>query len=416
LTSTDIFWSLEGSTLTYPIAYLQNSTTDNQSCFVPGVMGESSAIILSADLKQYFTIDYPFNFQNTSFSVSAWIYLNSNQTNMTVFGQCGNGSSSYCLQMYIQTQFIFFSWSSSTAGSDITSNTRLNINRWYHLAFVCDSALITQTIYVDGLVDSILTQLGYQPSTLSNITIGRVLNSENTYFDGMIDRFSLINQIMTDDAVLTEASLAAYYSFDASIESDSGPNNISASSLNVHLESSIFNQSLSFSQSNSYFQAERLLLLGDSYRSYSFTLWINPSIDHTNGSIIHTTSNNYWCLPMLGFNINGNIIAQSSNGSIQEIIGPQLSINTWAHIALTYDSNNNLTLYQNGTLVGTIGPFTYASSGLPVTVTIGYPVVEIGCRTQSLELGQFYGEIDDLRIYSRSLNNSDIVQIMQMTQ
>jgi hypothetical protein len=119
---------------------------------------------------------------------------------------------------------------------------------------------------------------------------------------------------------------------------------------------------------------------------------------------------------MLGFNINGNIIAQSSNGSIQEIIGPQLSINTWAHIALTYYSNNNLTLYQNGTLVGTIGPFTYASSGLPVTVTIGYPVVEIGCRTQSLELGQFYGEIDDLRIYSRSLNNSDIVQIMQMTQ
>ncbi len=83
---------------------------------------------------------------------------------------------------------------------------------------------------------------------------------------------------------------------------------------------------------------------------------------------------------MLGFSPDGFIMAQSSEGNIQEILGLQSPLNTWTHIALTYEYDDRLQFYVNGTLIGHTN---------------------------------FIGMIEEFRIYSRCLNITDIQTIIR---
>ncbi len=74
-----------------------------------------------------------------------------------------------------------------------------------------------------------------------------------------------------------------------------------------------------------------------------------------------------------------------------------LPLNTWSHLAATYDGNT-LRLYVNGTLVGS-GP----QSG---TIAVSAGVLRIGGNAVWGEY--FSGLIDEVRIYSRVLAASEI--------
>ncbi len=410
-TSSDVIWSLQQNNIVYLTTYIENLVVNNRPCFVQGIIGNRSAIGFSANLKQYVTRDYPFDFRNVSFSITAWIYLTSGQSSMTIFTQCDTQVQDNCLFLRIKNQQILIGFPAAGAHG----GTTLDTNRWYHVAFAYNDTSQRQIVYLDGVEDSSDDGHVYLGDP-SNITIGYALQSYETYFDGLIDRISLLSQTMTDDEVLEEATLTAYYSFDNSIEIDSGPNQINGFGYNVNLGNGMYGQGLSFTtaSSGSYFQAKNFLLLGMSNYSYSFSFWIIVNEILAGGSIIYITSDNGWCLPMLGFNADNNITAQSSNGNIQEIVGSQLANQTWIHIALTYEYGNNLTLYQDGLLIGTTGPFVYASSGLPVTLTLGYTPSQTSCQMSSIVPGNINGRLDEFRIYSRCLTDAEILIIKQL--
>ncbi len=411
LTSSDLICPCNTNGITYPTTHIQNFKTDYQPCFLPGIIGERSAIRLFCNLKQYVTIDYRFDFRNISFSISTWIYLYSNQPEMTIFAQCRVHKKAQCLFLRIKNQKMLFGF----YGSDTSGNTTLKINHWHHVAFVYNYTSRTQTVYLDGIVNGRGSSSVYL-GVPYNITIGRGLQSTRSCFHGLIDRISLVNRALRANEILKEATLSAYYPFNNSTELDSGPNKIIGLANNVIFTEGIFHQSLLFSSENyfSYFQAQRLFLLGVSERSYSLSFWIRTSLNHASGSIIYATSENDWCLPILGFNQYGQIIAQSSDGNILEIIGQELSINTWNHIALTYEYGQHLDLYQNGVLIDSIGPFNFAISGSPVTLTLGFLDHQANCYTQSIIPGPFDGAIDDFQVYSRYLTILNIQEIMQM--
>jgi len=304
-------------------------------------------------------------------------------------------------------QFGFFGSNSDTFGG-----TSLNINSWYHVAFVYNYASQTQIVYLNGLQDGKSTPRSYNGAP-SNITIGRAKQTTGTYFDGLIDRISIVNRTMTPDEVLEEATLSAYYSFDISIEMDSGPNQINGSGYNVYLSNGS-PQYLQFStQANySYFEAKSFLLLGISSHSFSFSFWIQLNQSQSGGSIIYITSKDSSCSPMLGFSANGSIIAPDSNGGIQEIVAPPLPTSTWIHIALTYEYSQALTLYQNGSSIGSIMPFISATNESPVTVTLGFEDSQVTCTHSSIVPGMIDGAIDEFRIYSRCLTLADIQALM----
>jgi hypothetical protein len=81
----------------------------------------------------------------------------------------------------------------------------------------------------------------------------------------------------------------------------------------------------------------------------------------------------------------------------------------WTHVVTSYSATNGVRLWVNGTLVNSSNPFTYGSSGVPDTITLGSSLNGTSiCASGLIDKGQFYGEMDELRVYSRELNASDV--------
>jgi len=113
---------------------------------------------------------------------------------------------------------------------------------------------------------------------------------------------------------------------------------------------------------------------------------------------------------MLGLSSTYQIIGQNWNSSYAvAVTGPIIPLGTWTHVVTSYSSTNGIRLWVNGTLIGSTGPFAYSPSGAYNTITIGNSLAgQVGCATGSIQLGQFYGMIDELRVYARELNATDV--------
>jgi hypothetical protein len=88
-----------------------------------------------------------------------------------------------------------------------------------------------------------------------------------------------------------------------------------------------------------------------------------------------------------------------NTGSIHELYGPSLvPLNTWTHLAATYDAVTGQSLYVNGVQV------VHASTTGNMITSIG--PLRIGGNSI---FGEFFvGTIDDVRVYNRALNQTEI--------
>ena len=121
-----------------------------------------------------------------------------------------------------------------------------------------------------------------------------------------------------------------------------------------------------------------------------------------------------WCLPMLGLTSSNRISAHSWKSADVTIEGPVLPGNVWTHLVTTYSQMNGLRLWVNGTLVNSSHVFTFVASGVSNTLTLGkFLPTANGCNSSSINPGQFYGAVDELRVYGRELNQTEISLLAQ---
>jgi hypothetical protein len=132
--------------------------------------------------------------------------------------------------------------------------------------------------------------------------------------------------------------------------------------------------------------------------------------------IIQVSSANGWCLPVIGFSNTGLLTIQSW-GSIgvyaTSLINETLPLNVWTHASMTYSTTNGIQLFVNGSLVNMNNNYTdYLASGEFCTIVVGTCLHPNACgyRTKIVP-SQFQGKIDELKIYSRELSNSEIEQL-----
>ena len=131
----------------------------------------------------------------------------------------------------------------------------------------------------------------------------------------------------------------------------------------------------------------------------TITAWINPvTIDIWAGIITKWNSQNEGVY--LGINPEGNR-PRWNIGGIDGTDGDEIILNEWVHIAATFDGDSIRT-YQDGILT---------SVGLSDTALIdnGQNLI-IGSQTNLLSF-LFDGQIDDVLIYNRGLNQSGIYSI-----
>ncbi|CAF0965654.1 unnamed protein product, partial [Didymodactylos carnosus] len=118
---------------------------------------------------------------------------------------------------------------------------------------------------------------------------------------------------------------------------------------------------------------------------------------------------------MMGLSSSGQIVLQSWNGGAVYVTGPILSGNTWTHIADTFSISNGLRLYVNGVLYNSTAPISYAASSASNYITLGNPLTGSGCSQGAISAGQFYGYLDEFRLYSRELTAANVVSLANPT-
>ena len=125
--------------------------------------------------------------------------------------------------------------------------------------------------------------------------------------------------------------------------------------------------SLSLNGTNASIQISSFVLLGTSNLPFSFSIWINPTITDS-GTILHASlnsslNNSQWCFPFLGFTSSNQVHQQRH----------------------------------------TVNIFTVGSSLADENATT--------CWNDNINTGQFYGSIDELRMFSRELTSVDVIYL-----
>lgn len=135
---------------------------------------------------------------DNDFTVSAWIKFNrksdDNKRDLTILG---TEESHYRGGLHLQTRhnkpyFGFYS-------NDLSGNTELDANRWYHMVWRYSKFNQEQAIFVNGSLD---VSSPNHPAFISkgNLYIGKSINQDN-YFEGRIDDIVIWNRALGEEEV-----------------------------------------------------------------------------------------------------------------------------------------------------------------------------------------------------------------------
>ncbi|CAF1367541.1 unnamed protein product [Didymodactylos carnosus] len=270
---------------------------------------------------------------------------------------------------------------------------------------------------LNGLRDGFSSPSGPYQGTSGIFEIGTASVNYNVAFNpfnGYIDQVVFTPRAKNATEILNDATLVVWYTFDNGSYLDSGPLWINGTGVSVTSVTGCVNQALSFTSSLSYFQGSGFTLLGTVNQSYSIALWVNPTTVSGGATIVHMASTSTglgWCIPTIGLSISGQIITQSYNGSLVTITGPILTLNAWTHVVETYSFTHGLRMYLNGTLYSSSASFTYQASSAAMAIIIGNPLNGTTCLSSPVVPGQYWGAMDEFRLYSRELNSTDVYSL-----
>lgn len=117
---------------------------------------------------------------------------------------------------------------------------------------------------------------------------------------------------------------------------------------------------------------------------------------------------------MLGFDYSNHLVTQTWSGLAFYYVTASsfiLPLNQWTHVVASFSIANGLRLYVNGTLVNqTSSSQSYAASTMLSMVTVG-ACSNLSAWSNSpshIVANQYSGKVDEMRIYSRELTNSDV--------
>ena len=96
----------------------------------------------------------------------------------------------------------------SGAVRDLDSETKLEVDRWYHVAATYDGSILTT--YIDAQLESAAQMTGNINSTNIDLEIGQMLPDEIAYnFRGEIDDISIYDQALTPDEIAALSGISS---------------------------------------------------------------------------------------------------------------------------------------------------------------------------------------------------------------
>jgi hypothetical protein len=375
-------------------------------------IGNGRALTLAA-ANQSFLVSTPLlNLNYTSFTVEAWIFASNITGDHGIFSQCTCSTcANQCLFFILRSNHLYVDFNLN----GLYGSTTILINTWYHVAFTYNYSTAQLILYVNGVQDTIASNVNPYQGVNASIQIGvALISSAAYYFIGYIDNVKLITRAKSSTEILFDASVTAYYPFDLStLSNDNGPNGINGLSINTVTVNGRVNQAIHFSGAASYFQAYGFYQLVFSYsnKPFSVSFWINPSAVSTSAIVqISQSQSTAPCYNFIGIlstnGLTGQLVMQGAYWPT--LYGPYLTVNIWTHVSVTYSIANGMTLYTNGILYGSTGGYTSTTSGYISWLQVGFNFAGSGGNVQN---GVFQGSIDEFYVHSRELTQSDVTAL-----
>jgi len=311
-------------------------------------------------------------------------------------------------------------------GGQANVHNAVTLGQWHHVAVTYDAGgTRIPLMYIDGLPVSTYDLTGAATGGHGFTTLNAHIGADavpNRFFDGIIDDARVYNRVLTDDEVLAlykSNSLAGHWKLDettGTTAADSSGNGndgtVNGTDFDTSAATGRSGGALTFDGSDDYIDCGTDSSL-DITDAITVSAWAYTDTD-THGRIIsrHGNSSNFgWVLirdkdsDSFAWDISTNGNDWNNGGSTGV---DTFEINTWYHVAATYDGTN-MRVYIDG-VEETSGAFPAALSG-PINVSSHN--CEIG--SDGFSSIHFSGQIDDVRIYNRALSSDEIADLYVAT-
>ena len=389
------------------------------------------------------------------FSISGWFNRDTFTTDHTIVAKKTNQTTNagYVVWIDASTDTVNFEISDGSDTYEVDSTTAFTATGWHHFVVVWDDSMGAY-IYLDGRLDNSNTTSTASINSLANTNAFRIgaESDAGVPFDGKIDNITLYGHALSADEAFKlsritvpiqpiDTGLVGHWTFDGNdvdwgntgteIKDVSGQGNDgdAVGLTTASVTRGKLGQGLSFNGTSDY--------IGASYSSFNFTaankytwvFWAKPS-----GFAAYTplwfSTFSYTCFSGSDLSIYAHSTSDSvpgpvtagvsfvvSNSGVGGYFGIHttdnvLAIDEWNNIAVTYDGTlsdtNKVTLYIDGVdrtdrtdIYDTVAPGDFVAND----TFIG-----------SDDCTMFAGYLDDVRMYSRVLSASEIVNLYNVSK
>jgi hypothetical protein len=413
------YWPFEEGTGTTSADATNDHNTATLQAGASWTAGEvgSYAVSLTGGSTSY--VDVPTTAVDTSgsYSVAAWVKLNSLTGNQTFASIDGTAISPFYLQLEGGV-FAFTTRSADSTGSTATLATGLapSTGTWYHLVGVYDNSAHTISLYVNGVLQNTVA-FSSPWKAAGHTAIGRAKwNGGNVDFvNGAIDDVRMYSTALTKQEAIALATNAGGY-----FELNEGAGTGTANFMGNTLPTGGLERDATWATGK--VGAYAVSLDGtfgtkvtipaaevNTGGSYTVAAWVKlnsvgSGSNQTFVSIDAGTISPFY-LQLTGGDFAMTVrSANSTSSTATSVTGLAPTAGTWYHVVGMYNaSTSTLSLYVNGTLQGT------ASFSSPWT---GIGSTEIGSAMwNGAQVDWTNGTVDDVHFYNRVLTSTEIAEL-----
>ncbi|MCG8454050.1 MAG: hypothetical protein MI717_12810 [Spirochaetales bacterium] len=366
----------------------------------------------------YIDIPAPLVDTTSSFTVSAWAKVTSDWGGYkTVLSQDGSQVSGFYLQRTQDNRWAFSAYNQDNSSSAVVrakSRRPALPEYWYHLVGVYDDDDSKLKLYVNGeLQQEVAGTIDFRAQ--GHTVIGRAKWNGRAvdYFHGQIDDVELHRRVLTESEIETlyGSPLIGQWSFDETFRSQIGGNHgrmigglrwvdgliakarrLDGAHDRVEVPSyGHLNTTESYTVSV-YAKVENL---EDRYQ-----VVLSQEGERVSGFYLEITDGDHWAFSLLPGD------STNTQGMAKVVSYSRVVPNIWYHVVGVYDSEQQkVLLYVNGEYQGETS-YTHAwpSRG----------AIHIGAAKWNSRITNYFeGVVDEVRIYKKALNISEVVRLYQ---
>ncbi len=461
-TNLNGYWTFDGKDISGTTAFDRsgagnNGTLTNSPQTVEGKTGQALNFFPSgSDANARMTITDPtsgnLDFGSGDFSVGFWMrnrgYSDQTSSINAVLAKksLDTASAAGYAFYYGSTNLITFFVGNGSSSASVATNTSIADSVWHY--YVGQRSGSTLTLYMDGVAIGTATLSGSVSNSdtfvVGSDDVGGNGNTRNANADidevrvysaalstGQIQSLYALGQSDKINSSISqpggtgrlESGLAGYWALDdgsgTSATNSSVNSNTGTLTNGPTWTTGQIGGAVDFDGTNDYItvaDADALDITGN----LTFSAWIKADTYPSAGSYRTLVTKGSFGIPAVNYSIRlygANTSDQRldfgyyASAATQELYGgTNITTGTWYHVAVIYDDAANvLNLYVNGAKESTT-----TLSGSPTTNSLA-------ANTYALDVGQqggtynFDGQIDELRLYNRTLSADEISQLYRLT-